>query len=116
MTKGKKDFKDAAKRFISNAEQDTPDTHDTPSAQETQITHDTPDTQRTHDTQGNRKQKHPRINMAFYGKNLEYLELVSRIEGVSITQYVNDLISKDEEHNRERVQTIKSMLKGKGGI
>lgn len=110
MTKPKKDFKEAARRFISSTE---PDTQDTPSALNTHSTQD------THNTQGTRKQKHPRINMAFYGNNLEYLNLISRIEGVSITQYVNDLIAKDEEKNKEKMESLKSILKetqNKGGI
>lgn len=110
MTKPKKDFKDAAKRFISNAEPDTQEEHVTPSAP------DTPNTHVTHDephTQGSRRQKYPRINMAFYGNNLEYLNLISRLEGVSITQYVNDLISEDEKKNREKVESMKSILKGR---
>lgn len=52
-----------------------------------QYTHD------THDTQ--RKQKHPRINMAFYGDNLEYVREAAYQKRVSVTEYINQLIVDD---------------------
>ena len=47
-----------------------------------------------HDTQ-ERKQKHPRINMAFAPDNLDYLRTMAGLDGVSITAYVNRLIEAD---------------------
>lgn len=93
----------AARMFISTqAEQDT---HDTQDEQPVQITHDA---QPTHNTQGvhdalsthntqdtpktQRAQKHPRINMAFYGDNLEFVREEAWRNKQSITEYVNGLI------------------------
>lgn len=47
-----------------------------------------------------RRQKHPRMNMAFYGDNLAYLKEVAWENKKSITQYVNDLIEKDRVARR----------------
>ena len=60
----------------------------TQSTQSTQGTHD------THDTQ--RKQKYPRINMAFYGDNLEYVREAAYEKRVSVTEYINQLIVDDK--------------------
>ena len=53
-------------------------------------THDTHD---THDS--GRRQKHPRINLAFYGENLEYVREAAFQERMSVTEYVNQLIVDD---------------------
>ena len=58
-----------------------------------------------------RKQKHPRINMAFYGDNLEYVELIARIEGVSVTQYINTLIEADRDSKKELIEKAKGIFK-----
>lgn len=63
----------------------------------------------THDTQhtpnapvkqnAQRKQKHPRINMAFYDNHLEYLQDAAWRNKMSITEYVNKLVKEDMERN-----------------
>lgn len=55
-----------------------------------------------------RKQKWPRMNMAFKGNNLEYLQIISRIDGISITDYVNGLIKSDQT---TRIEDVKAALK-----
>ena len=56
----------------------------------TQYTHN------THDTQGvQRKQKHPRINLAFYGDNLERAKEAAWLKKISVTEYINQLIVDD---------------------
>lgn len=45
----------------------------------------------------NRKQKYPRINLAFYDDNLEYVREAAYQSRVSITEYVNKLIKKDRQ-------------------
>lgn len=75
----------AAKMFLS-----------TQQAQDTQDTHEN-----AHDTQGTqRKQKLPRINLAFYGDNLEYAREAAWKARKTITQYVNDLIEEDKRKSR----------------
>lgn len=68
-----------------------------------EIKTDTQGTQDAHDTQqtqpAERKQKHPRINMAFYGDNLDYLKDVSWAARMSVTEYVNNLVAEDRKKN-----------------
>ena len=62
-------------------------------------------------TQGKKGQKLPRINMAFSRENLEYLQIISRIENTSVTGYVNKLIAKDKSRRADEVEKAKSILK-----
>lgn len=97
----KKSFRDInpALQFISNT-------------QEVQEVHDTQEIQQVQRTQGKKGQKLPRINMAFQTSNLEYLQIISRIEGKSITEYVNNLVEQDRQKNSERIEAAKQILKG----
>lgn len=58
-------------------------------------TRNTQNTHHTHDTQ--RKQKYPRINMAFYDDNLEYVREAAYQSRMSVTEYVNKLIKEDKQ-------------------
>ena len=108
----KKDFKNtnAVNKFIStrNEEGSVPSTLNTWNTPDTVNTVDVPDTQKKNVR--TRQQKHPRINMAFYTENHEYLEYITRLRGVSITQYVNDLIAKDAEINKETIEKLKALM------
>jgi len=55
--------------------------------------------------------KRQRINMAFEDENLGYLRVISRIEGVSITEYVNRLVAKDIKLRESTVNKAKQLLK-----
>ena len=55
--------------------------------------------------------KRQRINMAFEDENLGYLRVISRIEGVSITEYVNRLVAKDMKLRESTVNKAKQLLK-----
>ena len=96
----KKSFRDInpAMQFISNA-------------QDTQEVHDTQEVQEVRRTQGKKGQKLPRINMAFQTANLEYLQLISRIDGKSITEYVNNLVEQDRQRNAARLEEARSIFK-----
>lgn len=61
-------------------------------------------------TQGRKGQKLPRINMAFSVSNLEYLQLISRIKGVSMTEYVNQLIMENHKKNKQLIESAKQLL------
>jgi len=62
-------------------------------------------------TQGKKGQKLPRINMAFSPENLDYLQIISRIEGTSITNFVNQLVKKDRDRRADEVERARSILK-----
>lgn len=109
----KKGFKGAVDKFISAVEeeeevQNTPDTVSEPNTFKEPDTVNVPNTQK--ESVKTRKQKHPRINMIFYTENHEYLEYITRLKGVSITQYVNDLIAKDAEENKETIEKLKALM------
>lgn len=111
----KKGFKGAVDKFISAVEEEE-DVQNTPSTVKEPNTVSEPDTVNVPNTQNKnvktRKQKHPRINMIFYTDNHEYLEYITRLKGVSITQYVNELIAKDAEENKETIEKFKELMKG----
>lgn len=65
------------------------ETHDTP------VTHDTQNTPKAQAAQ--RVQKHPRINMAFYGDHLDYLKDAAWAARMSVTEYVNALVAEDRK-------------------
>ena len=66
----------------------------------THITHDTQHTPSTPKEQKTeRVQKHPRINMAFYGDNLEYVREAAYQSRMSVTEYINQLILDDKNKN-----------------
>ena len=97
----KKNFKgiNPAMQFITHPEQET---------QEEQ------DEQKTQLTQGRKGQKLQRINMAFQPENLDYLQTISRIEGVSMTDYVNRILQKDRITRADIVEKAKALLKEAG--
>lgn len=61
-------------------------------------------------TQGRKGQKLPRINMAFSQDNLEYLQRISRIEGCSMTEYVNRLLQADQEKRADLLEKWDELL------
>jgi predicted DNA binding CopG/RHH family protein len=77
-------------------------------AQNVQEVHEVPI---SHSTQGRKGKKLPRVNMAFSESNFEYLHLISRIEGVSLTEYVNRLIEKDMKSKNGIIEEAKNILK-----
>jgi|HigsolmetaGSP11D_1036233.scaffolds.fasta_scaffold00512_25 hypothetical protein len=140
----KKGFKNPAiMQFISNDAQYTHEAKEVQEVQEVQGVHQTHEVQEVHviqqeqykqevqdiqevqytpgvqdvpisRTQGRKGQKLPRINMAFSPQNHEYLQLISRLEGVSITEYVNRLIETDRGLRAEVIAKAKQILSIKG--
>ena len=53
------------------------------------------------DTQGKKGHKMPRINMAFYPENHAWLKTRSRQLGLTITDYVNALVTKSRVDDRD---------------
>jgi hypothetical protein len=92
-------------------EHEAQDVQDACEVQYEQNAHKVQDVQIVQGTQGKKGQKLPRINMAFSPDNLEYLQIISRIEGKSITEYVNKLIRIDSSSRAEEVSQAKSVLK-----
>ena len=84
--------------------QDT--TPDTPSAHQEDITSRTP---------GGHKEpgrKLPRFNLAIPAERIKYLQLVSRIDGVTVTEYINRLVIADQANRAGELERAKEFLKG----
>lgn len=110
----KKNFKNLnpALQFINQPtpqEHEEQETQQEQTAPETHITHEAP---LAHSTQGKKGKKLQRINMAFSEANLEYLQLIGRIEGVSMTEYVNQLLQADSAARAATIEQAKTVLKG----
>ena len=94
--------------------QDTPSTQHTPNTQDTQSTQHTPVTQHTPNTQKTKRervQNRARINLAFDDTALDYLQVISRLDGKSITRYINDLIHQDARKREDEYEQAKRILK-----
>ena len=66
--------------------------------------------QTSKDTQGRKGQKLPRMNMGFFDDNLEYVQKMSKIKGVTLTAYINSLITEDKQKNKELLEQIEKFL------
>ena len=93
---------------------------DVPTVQEVQEIQEVQDVQETQKpneeqeaqgTQGRKGKKLPRMNMAFYGENLSYINKMARINGVTATAYINSLIDADKEKNKEIIEKLENLLK-----
>ena len=111
----KKNFKNInpAMAFISDTQkvQDEQNAQYNDNTQQEQSEQQELNAHTTQSTQGRKGQKSPRINMAFSLENLEYLQLISRIEGKSITEYVNTLVRTDSSIRAGEIEQAKSVLK-----
>lgn len=67
--------------------------------------------QTSKDTQGRKGCKLPRINIGFYGDNLENARKISRFYGISITEYINRLIYEDVEKNNDILEQLEKLEK-----
>ena len=52
-------------------------------------------------TSGRKGLKMPRINVAFYPENYEFIRVMSRVRGENLTEFINVLIKKAMEENRD---------------
>lgn len=100
------------------AEQEVQTVHTTKSEQEVQEViekyeeQEVQETQEVHKvqgTQGRKGQKMKRINMAFGDENLEYINVMAKIQGKTMTKWVNDLIDKERADNQGIYEQIKKL-------
>ena len=73
-------------------------------------TQDAQEEQTVQDTQPKRE-KLPRINMAFDPAHLEYMRAMSGLDGISITAYVNRLVAADMKTRQAAYKKIKELQK-----
>lgn len=61
-------------------------------------------------TQGKEGFKMMRLNMAFTPSNTDFIRVMSRISGMSMTRYVNSVIEKERQRNGETYEKAKALL------
>ncbi len=61
-------------------------------------------------TQGKKGCKLPRIHMAFTPENIDYIEVMSRLNGSTKGAFVNDLLKQHREENGEIYQKAKNLI------
>lgn len=114
----KKGFKnvgaEAVSKFFSHDTLDTHITHNDITTQNTQTTQDEQvkqDTQLEQDSKKVRVQSRPRINMAFDEDLLAYVQIMARVDGLSVTQYCNNLVKNDMVTRSEDFIAAKKLFK-----
>ena len=58
-------------------------------------------------TAGRKGAKLPRINLAFTPQNYEFIQIMSRVRGESLTEFVNHVLRKSMEDNADIYQKAK---------
>lgn len=58
-----------------------------------------------------KESKPPKISLALYSDNLEYVKAMAGVKGMATTAYINKLIDDDKEKNYEIYKTIKDFTK-----
>jgi len=62
-------------------------------------------------TCGRKGVKLPRINLAFYAKNYDYIKTMALITGVSMTEFINTIITQHRESHSETYEQALSFRK-----
>ena len=63
-------------------------------------------------TQGRKGCKAKRINMAFSPKNHNYINVMSRISGMTLTEYVNHILDECRTKNEDKYKKAKELIIG----
>ena len=70
------------------------------------------DAQEAHATRGKKGAKMPRINLAFSPSHLDFIRVMAAIQGISMTQYVNNLIERERLERGEKYEAAKRLIDG----
>lgn len=62
-------------------------------------------------TQGRKGCKAARINMAFSPENHAFIQFVARYKGMSLTQFVNDVLDQYREEHADAYQKVQELSK-----
>lgn len=61
-------------------------------------------------TQGRKGFAMPRLNISLTPSGFEYVQVMARISGKSVTRYISDLVDRDAEKNAERYRKARELL------
>lgn len=79
--------------------------------QQEQIVQDVLKAQEVQQTQGKKGCKMQRINMAFTPNNIDFIRVIAKLKGQTMTQYVNDILDKEREENKALYDQIQELSK-----
>lgn len=105
--------KNPAINFLTENNKNTQEVQEVSEAQKEQEVQEVKKTRTSKDTQGRKGEKLPRMNMGFFGNNLEYIQKMSRLRGMTMTEYLNELIDIDKEKNKEILEHLEKLEKFK---
>lgn len=103
--------KNPAINFLTENNKNTQDVQEVRKEQEVSEVQQVEKNLTSKNTQGRKGHKLPRINMGFYGDNLENARKISRFYGISITEYMNRLIYEDVEKNKDILEQLEKLEK-----
>lgn len=109
MAKSFKKSDNPAFNFI-NIEKNIQQVHDVQEVQKPQEVSEVKKTRTSKDTQGRKGEKLPRMNMGFYDDNLEYIQKMSRLRGMTMTEYMNELIYEDKKKNKRILEQFEKYI------
>lgn len=66
--------------------------------------------QQVQQTQGKKGFKMQRINMAFTPDNMDFIRIMAKIKGQTMTQFVNSILDQEREAKAEVFQEAKKLL------
>lgn len=61
-------------------------------------------------TQGKKGAKLTRINAAFTPENIEYIKAMGKIRGESMSEFINHVLDKHREENKEFFDQVKNII------
>lgn len=62
-------------------------------------------------TQGRKGFSMPRLNISLTPSGYEYVHVMARVNGKSVTRYISDLVDLDAQKNADRFEKIKEILR-----
>lgn len=86
----------------------TQEEHKADEVQEVQV--DFTERQEALRTQGKKGAKAQRFNMAFTPSNLDFIRVMSKIKGLTMTQFVNEIIDREREAQSDTYEKAKSLI------
>lgn len=93
-------LKNASNKFFTEAQQ----------AQEIQEVHEVQHAQQVQQTQGKKGFKMQRINMAFTPDNMDFIRIMAKIKGQTMTQFVNGVLDQEREAKEDIYQEAKKLI------
>ncbi|MBB2184771.1 hypothetical protein H0486_18100 [Lachnospiraceae bacterium MD1] len=99
-------LKNVSEKFFTGI-QPTQETHNIQEEHEVQEVYEA---QQVQQTQGKKGFKMQRINMAFTPDNIDFIRIMAKIKGQTMTQFVNSILDQEREAKEEVYQEAKKLI------